>query len=182
MISATFVVRNEEARLRDTLTKIRPHVDEIVVVDQSSTDRTPAIARRLADVFVTHPNYGFCEPSRMASIEACHGEWILVLDADEEITPDFARFIKGDTALGWPTADCYELARETIIGNDRHELEWHLRFFRAGSVSHSPAIHSSPGALAGRTIKRFPAIAILHHKTWVEQHADDARYQSLPRG
>ena len=49
-ISLNVVVFNEEARLEECLLDARDHVDEIVVVDQMSTDGTPEIAQRLADV------------------------------------------------------------------------------------------------------------------------------------
>jgi len=52
-LSCTLIVRNEAANLRACLLSIKPHVDELVVVDTGSTDETPAIAKEHADVFET---------------------------------------------------------------------------------------------------------------------------------
>ena len=51
-IPLNVVVFNEESRLETRLLDARDHVDEIVVVDQMSTDGTSEIAQRLADVYV----------------------------------------------------------------------------------------------------------------------------------
>jgi len=50
-LSCTLIVRNESANLRACLASIRPHVDELVIVDTGSTDGTPSIAKPFADKF-----------------------------------------------------------------------------------------------------------------------------------
>jgi tetratricopeptide (TPR) repeat protein len=77
------IVRDEAQRLPTCLESVRHVVDEIVVVDTGSTDRTIAIARQFgAQVH----SFTWCDDfsaARNASIRAAHGDWILVLDADE---------------------------------------------------------------------------------------------------
>ena len=85
-ISLNVVVFNEEARLEACLMDARDFVDEIVVVDQMSTDGTAEIAQRLADVYVRDVHHGHAEPSRELAASRSSGEWILILDADEQMS------------------------------------------------------------------------------------------------
>lgn len=176
-ISAVFVVRNEIDRIADALKKIRPHVDEIVVVDQSSDDGTPAICSALADVVVTHPAYGFCEASRQEAIDLATGDWILLLDADEEITNMFAIAMRRISASTW--LDCFETLRRTEIENFGVLDEHHIRFFRRGSITHANTIHTAPEAKEPHRIARGGFISIRSVKSAAEQSADDERYKRI---
>ncbi len=63
--------------------------DELVVVDSGSTDETPQIARSYAHEFVVEPWRGYTEQKRLGT-SLCRNEWVLVLDADEECSPELA--------------------------------------------------------------------------------------------
>ncbi|MCK4633171.1 MAG: glycosyltransferase family 2 protein, partial [candidate division Zixibacteria bacterium] len=87
-ISACMMVKNEEELLPGSLESIRNWVDEIVVVDTGSTDRTVEIAESYgarvyhqpwANDFSLHRNY---------STSLATGDWILIIDADERIVED----------------------------------------------------------------------------------------------
>ncbi|MBI4266122.1 MAG: tetratricopeptide repeat protein [Acidobacteria bacterium] len=84
-LSLCMIVRNEEAHLSRCLDSVRDLVDDIVVVDTGSTDRTAAIAREHgAHVY----SFTWCDDfsqARNYSLEQATGDWILVLDADESI-------------------------------------------------------------------------------------------------
>ena len=84
---------NEEANLGRTLESVRPLVGdggEIIVVDSGSTDRTVEIAKSFgAKVFVeTWKGYS---AQKNSAIEKATGDWILSLDADEEVDPTLVR-------------------------------------------------------------------------------------------
>jgi glycosyltransferase involved in cell wall biosynthesis len=64
-------------------------VDEIVVVDSFSTDRTPDIVKEYAATWEQRPWPGFRDQYQYAS-EKCTHDWILFIDADEEISPSLA--------------------------------------------------------------------------------------------
>jgi (heptosyl)LPS beta-1,4-glucosyltransferase len=66
-----------------------PWADELVVVDSDSTDRTPQIARRYAHQFIVEPWRGYTEQKRFGT-SLCRNEWVFVLDADEECSPELA--------------------------------------------------------------------------------------------
>jgi glycosyltransferase involved in cell wall biosynthesis len=88
-ISAFIVTKNEETRLRRTLAALRPWVDEIVLVDSGSSDRTADIARSMgARVFCREWN-GYGNQKRFAE-QQCRNDWVLNVDADEVITPGLA--------------------------------------------------------------------------------------------
>lgn len=81
------IVRNEEDCLARCLKSIDSIVDEIVIVDTGSTDKTMEIARQFGAYIyqITWPG-DFAE-ARNVSLAKAKGEWILVLDADEELAP-----------------------------------------------------------------------------------------------
>ena len=81
------IVRNEELFLEGCLESIKDVVDEIVIVDTGSTDRSKEIAARYgARVF----DFPWCDDfaaARNEALEKCRGEWILYIDADERLRP-----------------------------------------------------------------------------------------------
>ncbi|WP_449416458.1 tetratricopeptide repeat protein [Phormidium nigroviride] len=102
-LSLCIIVKNEEMALPLALSSVKEVVDEIVVVDTGSSDRTPQIAREFgARVY----SFEWCNDfaaARNHSLQYARGEWILVLDADEvlasEIVPHLKQAIKSDRHL-----------------------------------------------------------------------------------
>ena len=82
-LALCMIVKDEEAHLGCCLESVKGLVDEIVVVDTGSTDRTVEIARQYgARVF----SYGWHDDfaaARNVSLSHAGADWILVLDADE---------------------------------------------------------------------------------------------------
>ena len=86
MLSLCLIVKNEEEKLENFLLKLKPHVDEIIIVDTGSTDKTKEIALKFtSDVFDFSWNDDFSS-ARNFSISKATKDWILVLDPDETIT------------------------------------------------------------------------------------------------
>lgn len=90
-ISLCMIVNNEQAFLSPCLNSIKQLADEIIVVDTGSNDRSADIARVYgAQVFNVQWRDDF-SLARNISLEKAHGDWILILDADEIIAPrDYA--------------------------------------------------------------------------------------------
>jgi (heptosyl)LPS beta-1,4-glucosyltransferase len=84
--------------------------DELVVVDSGSTDPTPQIARRYAHAFVVEPWRGYTEQKRFGT-SLCRNEWVLVLDADEECSPELAGEIAGLAPERLETNDVFLIRR-----------------------------------------------------------------------
>jgi glycosyltransferase involved in cell wall biosynthesis len=89
-LSVVIITYNEEANLGRTLANVTPLVrdgqGEIIVVDSGSTDRTVEIARQHGARVFVEPWKGFAAQKNSA-LEKASGDWILSLDADEEVEP-----------------------------------------------------------------------------------------------
>jgi glycosyltransferase involved in cell wall biosynthesis len=103
-ITLCMIVRDEEALLGGCLYSVRGIVDDIVVVDTGSVDRTRAIASAAgARIF----DFTWCDDfaaARNAALRHSRGQWILQLDADERLAPGSAKGIRA--ALANATFDC----------------------------------------------------------------------------
>lgn len=87
ILTLSMIVKNEEKMLPGCLESVRGLVDEIIIVDTGSTDRTIEIAKSYgAKVHNFTWNDDFAA-ARNESLKHCTGKWILYLDADERIRP-----------------------------------------------------------------------------------------------
>lgn len=100
-ISAFFITFNEADRLPQALSPVLDLCDEVVVIDSGSTDGTREIAAAMGARVVVNapfPGYG---PQKRFGEDQCRHDWILNLDADEELTPQLMaelRMLFADTA------------------------------------------------------------------------------------
>ncbi len=85
-VSLTMIVRNEEKNLGECLESIQGVVDEIVVVDTGSTDRTKDIAREFGAKLYDFPWVDSFSRARNEAIERATGDWVFWLDADDRVT------------------------------------------------------------------------------------------------
>ena len=92
-LSVAIVAFNEEANLGRTLASVR-WAEEVVVVDSGSTDRTRDIAREFGAKVVHESWRGYVAQKNFA-LEFCTQDWILALDADEEVSPGLADEVRG---------------------------------------------------------------------------------------
>ncbi|HTL53224.1 MAG TPA: glycosyltransferase family 2 protein [Planctomycetota bacterium] len=90
LISVVINTRNEIRHIADCIRSVRGFATEIVVCDMHSEDGTAEAARALGARVIDHPVCRFVEPARYAAISAAHHDWVLVVDADERLTPSLA--------------------------------------------------------------------------------------------
>jgi glycosyltransferase involved in cell wall biosynthesis len=99
-LSVVLITLNEEVNLPRTLESVRPLVrdglDEIIVVDSGSTDRTLEIAQSYGARVFTEPWKGFAAQKNSA-LEKASGDWVLQLDADEALEAELLEEIKAAT-------------------------------------------------------------------------------------
>lgn len=93
-LSLCMVVKNEELLMEQCLETAKAYVDEIIVVDTGSTDRTLEIAQKFGARVILHPWDGSLGRARNVYVRNARGAWILVLDGDERIAPKDFRKIK----------------------------------------------------------------------------------------
>jgi glycosyltransferase involved in cell wall biosynthesis len=114
-LSVAIITLNEEANLPRTLASVR-FADEVIVIDSGSTDRTLEIAASFKNVTVfSEPWKGF-SAQKNSAIDKCTSQWVLSLDADEELSTELQ--IEMRTLLtGNPPADAYMLRRRNLFLN-----------------------------------------------------------------
>ena len=88
MLSLSMIVRNEEARLGACLASVEGFADDIVVVDTGSTDSSIAIAEAAGARVEQIAWPGDFAPARNTALTFLKGDWVLVLDADEQLRPE----------------------------------------------------------------------------------------------
>jgi glycosyltransferase involved in cell wall biosynthesis len=93
-ISCIMIAQDEAERIGTAIRSVAGWVDEVIVVDSGSTDGTDALARELGARVVHQPWLGFGAQTRFAE-ELCRNDWVLKLDADEEVTAELQSEIKG---------------------------------------------------------------------------------------
>jgi len=95
LLSLCMIARNEAKNLATCLESVRGVVDEIVLVDTGSTDETVAVAARYGARIFRFQWVDDFSAARNEAVKHARGEWILALDADEALTPDAGRKIRG---------------------------------------------------------------------------------------
>lgn len=93
-LSVVLATRNEEANIGRCLESVKSIADEIIVVDENSTDKTRDIAVSYGAKVFTEPHHDIFHITKQKALEKATGDWVLQLDADEEVTPGLAKEIK----------------------------------------------------------------------------------------
>lgn len=126
-ISLCMIVKDEENMLPRCLKSVQDLVDEIIVVDTGSTDRTVEIAQQFGAAVYHHPWTDDFADARNASLQHAQGDWILALDADETLMPNCISALQ--SALENPHCLAITLLREEI-GAQQNPYSLVCRLFR----------------------------------------------------
>lgn len=92
-LSVVLAVRNEETSIGFCLESVRRLADEIIVVDEYSTDKTREIAEEYGAKVFLEPHHDIFHITKQKALERATGDWILQLDADEVVTCGLAKEI-----------------------------------------------------------------------------------------
>lgn len=132
MISAVILTKNEEKNIARCLKNLL-WCDEILLIDDYSTDNTLNVAKRFkAKVYSRGLNNDFADQRNFGLTKATH-EWILFIDADEIVSKELAREIREEIASR--SADGYLLKRVGWID------EWVLRLAKKGAGKWRREVH-----------------------------------------
>jgi len=174
-ISAVILARNEEQNIRNCLETVR-WCDEIVVVDMQSSDRTVAIAREYTDRIFSHEIVTAFDIAKKYAVEQAHGEWVLLIDADEMIPPSLAESMR--SLLRTDSCDVVEVPfKHYIMGAWVQHSGWGdtplPRLFRQGSIRFEKTIHGYMHIESGARVQRLKTCegsCILHFNYTDSRH------------
>lgn len=116
-ISAVVLARNEEANLGRCLTSLT-WVEEVLVIDSGSTDRTPEIAKSFPNVQYILTDWKGYAANKQQGADTAKNDVIFWVDADEEITPELQKEIETrwtDMNAKWEATPVYSLPRKTFF-------------------------------------------------------------------
>jgi glycosyltransferase involved in cell wall biosynthesis len=141
-VSASYMVKNEAEYLPFSIRSIYDAVDEIIVVDNGSTDDTVKIAQQFDKVRLYHSDAGDFSTLRNMTIDLAVGDWILVMCADEvfyedinTVLPDLVRDQGADSYMCW----FYHLMRSVYYmqnSTDQDPLYHRIFLFRNTPGAH----------------------------------------------
>ena len=179
------IVHNEAARLGACLASIRDIADEIVVLDDGSTDATVAVAKQHGARVAVRPFDDFGR-QKQAALELATGQWILSIDADERATPALAREIalvirRDDSAEGyWLRRTMVYLGKRLRFGGAGSE--WVLRLARRERARFAPLPVHEHLIVEGRTDRLSGTLEHIKYRS-LREHLDTInRYTELAAG
>jgi len=165
-ISVVVNTYNEEKNINRCLQSVKDFADEIILVDMHSDDKTVEIARKFKAKVFQHEYTRFVEPARNFALAKATGDWILLLDADEELPETLFSKLK---EISSSNTDYVRIPRKNIIfGKWITHCRWWpdylIRFFKTGTVAFSDKIHVPPTA-SGKAVEleAKEEYAIIHH-------------------
>lgn len=123
MLSLALATHNEEANIEACITSCRGLVDEVIVVDGSSTDKTAELAHKMGARVLITSNPSMFHINKQKAIDAATGEWILQLDADERVSPELAQEIKKVIKMSEGELEKYEKSLPEKELFERHESQ-----------------------------------------------------------
>ena len=190
LISATIITHNEAGNIARVIRSL-DCADEIVVADSGSTDDTIKIASELGARVISHPWEGFAAQKNFASSQTTH-DWILSLDADEELN-DEARAVIREWKETNPSAAAYRFVRRARylgrwILHSGWYPDWKVRLFdrkRArwqGEYVHESVMADGPIETMNGEILHYTCDSLADHRKRIEFYTDLAAREMLDRG
>jgi glycosyltransferase involved in cell wall biosynthesis len=169
MLTVLIPAKNERLNIRPCVESARSIADEILVADSGSTDGTIEIARQMGCRVIERELVDFSDFKNWAIPQAKHS-WILVLDADERVTPRLADEIRLTLANPPSELDGFWIGRENyFMGQRIRHCGWNsdavFRLFRRDVCRYTnrrvhEAVAVSPGR-AGRLVAK-----LRHYTVW----------------
>jgi len=179
-LSACMMVKDEEANLSRCLYSIEPFIDELIVVDTGSSDKTIQIAESFGASVYHHPWADDFSLHRNQSIAPATGNWILIIDADEELifSEDGiknVRQILQDTR----DKDAFAIITRNIQVDRITSQTIHPRFFRNGTISYTGIVHNQP-VFQGSAQFLFQSDIYLNHYGYSAENIEKKAQRTIP--
>ncbi len=179
MLSVLIRTKNEEDNIQRAINSVRDIADEIVVVDSGSTDNTVELAKALGAKVYFKEWEGYSKQLNYG-IGLCQGYWVLVLDADEELSQELRESIRKE--LKNPTCDGYMVNRRTYyLGrflNHAWYPEWRLRLFKKNLIKIEGEVHEEY-ILDGKVGKLSGDLYHYSYRSLLDQYQKNVRYAQI---
>ena len=157
-ISVVINTRNAEEHFQQVLDYVKDF-DEVLVCDMESTNSTVDVARKNGCRIVTFPKgeHKSAETARTFAIQSAANPWVLVVDADEIVTPELKDYLYRQISQPDCPAGLYipRLNRFMLRYTKSIAYDHQLRFFRREGTEWPPYVHTFP-SVKGRT-EKIPA-------------------------
>ena len=180
MISACMIVQDEEECLNRALNSIYDYVDEIIIVDGGSVDKTRDISLSYSKVKLYDiPFPGNFATQKNSAIEKASKDWILFLDADEYYDAYTMSSLRG--LIGIDEYDAYEFSRKTFIDGrliNLFDQDFQIRFFRSYCRYEANEIGISEQVI-GYNKLQLCNLDIKHYKKEAWQQKDNELYWDM---
>jgi glycosyltransferase involved in cell wall biosynthesis len=125
MLTVLIPCKNEQCNIEDCVASARLVGDEILVADSGSTDGTLDLVRRMPDCRLVQRAFINYADFKNWAIPQAGQPWVLVLDADERITPELAEEVRHTVAAAPPHIDAYWIGRRTFfLGHEARFGPW----------------------------------------------------------
>lgn len=171
-LGVLMIVKNEQAHLAACLESVKDWVDEIVIVDSGSTDKTKQIALSYTDKFYSHEEWQGFGKQRQIAQSYMDSEWIIPLDADERVTEELRDSILQAIQSEQPNI-AFKINRSSsafgkFIKHSGWSPEWILRLYRNSETQYNDdLVHEK---LVDKHLKLKKLEGVLLHYTYDDIH------------
>lgn len=187
-VGVLMIVKNEEKHLAACLDTVKNWVDEIVIVDSGSTDKTAEIAALYTDKFYTHTDWSGFGKQRQLAQSYMRSTWVLPLDADERVTEELKLQIQGAMNKN-ESNTAYQINRLSsafgkCIKHSGWSPDWVLRLYRKDEAQYNDSLVHEKVEAKGLAVAKLKGRLLhftsdnLHHyiaktagysKAWADQ-------------
>lgn len=144
-ISAIILTKNAEDLIADCIDSVS-FCDEVIVIDDNSTDRTPDLSRHMGAQVYTDPASSFAE-KRNFGLKKAKGKWVFYIDSDERVTPELKKSIEKIIGKERSGVSAYKIKRKNYYFG-KHEwpyIEKLERLFKKSKLQEwYGALHETP--------------------------------------
>ncbi|MDX1451102.1 MAG: glycosyltransferase family 2 protein [Oleiphilaceae bacterium] len=198
-LTVALIIKNEELNLSACLKTVADWVDEIVIVDSGSTDKSEDIAKRFGAKFYRHEDWQGFGKQRQIAQSYITSDYVLWLDADERVTPELKRSIQ-TTLKTDPSNTLYQVSRLSyVFGRYIRHCGWYpdrvTRLYRVNEAAYDDArVHEKVVVPGGANIAVLDGDLIhftyrdLHHyltksagyaKAWADERRERGKRASV---